>query len=178
MIIEFQGGEVFQKGQYYRNSERFLYIYNSSQLQYPGKRRMRETPQNGKMNRKELAKEMSRRHSMTTEEAKRILELVQTITEEAMERGEEVRLSGFGIFRITDRAARTAYNPNNREPVQAERLVRWCERSGAHCPLLLDYVTKRVSTKDQLNGRTSSSSSGRSVKPSGTRAGSLFMEPS
>ena len=112
MIIEFQGGEVFQKGQYYRNSERFLYIYNSSQLQHPGKRRMRETPQNGKMNRKELAKEMSRRHSMTTEEAKRILELVQTITEEAMERGEEVRLSGFGIFRITDRAARTAYNPN------------------------------------------------------------------
>ena len=107
MIIEFQGGEVFQKGQYYRNSERFLYIYNSSQLQHPGKRRMRETPQNGKMNRKELAKEMSRRHSMTTEEA--------------LERGEEVRLSGFGIFRITDRAARTAYNPNNREPVQVPR---------------------------------------------------------
>lgn len=121
MIIEFQGGEVFQKAQYYRNSERFLYIYNSSQLQHLGKRRMRETPQNGKMNRKELAKEMSRRHSMTTEEAKRILELVQTITEEAMERGEEVRLSGFGIFRITDRAARTAYNPNNREPVQVPR---------------------------------------------------------
>ena len=51
----------------------------------------------------------------------RILELVQTITEEALERGEEVRLSGFGIFRITDRAARTAYNPNNREPVQVPR---------------------------------------------------------
>ena len=97
MIIEFQGGEVFQKGQYYRNSERFLYIYNSSQLQHPGKRRMRETPQNGKMNRKELAKEMSRRHSMTTEEAKRILELVQTITEEAMERGEDFPDSAFSV---------------------------------------------------------------------------------
>lgn len=55
---------------------------------------------------------------MTTEEAKRILELVQTITEEALERGEEVRLSGFGIFRIIDRAARTAHNPNTGEAVQ------------------------------------------------------------
>lgn len=55
---------------------------------------------------------------MTTEEAKRILELVQTITEEALERGEEVRLSGFGIFRIIDRAARTAHNPNTGEAVR------------------------------------------------------------
>ena len=63
------------------------------------------------MNKKDLAKEMSRRHSMTTEEAKRIIELVQTITEEAMVRGEDVRVSGFGVFRIIDRAARTAHNP-------------------------------------------------------------------
>ena len=130
MIIEFQGGEVFQKGQYYRNSERFLYIYNSSQLQHPGKRRMRETPQNGKMNRKELAKEMSRRHSMTTEEAKRILELVQTITEEAMERGEEVRLSGFGIFRITDRAARTVPRRKGIVFKPSSRLAKKVKASG------------------------------------------------
>ena len=73
------------------------------------------------MNKKELAKEMSRRHSMTTEEAKRIIELVQTITEEAMERGEEVRISGFGIFRIIDRAARTAHNPATGAPVEVPR---------------------------------------------------------
>ena len=73
------------------------------------------------MNKKELAMEMSRRHSMTTGEAKRILELVQAITEEALERGEEIRLSGFGIFRITDRAARTAHNPVTGETVAVPR---------------------------------------------------------
>ena len=73
------------------------------------------------MNKKDLAKEMSRRNSMTTEEAKRIIELVQTITEEAIVRGEDVRVSGFGDFRIIDRAARTAHNPVTGEPVEVPR---------------------------------------------------------
>ena len=59
------------------------------------------------MNKKDLAKEMSRRHSMTTEEA--------------MVRGEDVRVSGFGVFRIIDRAARTAHNPVTGEPVEVPR---------------------------------------------------------
>ena len=58
---------------------------------------------------------------MTTEEAKRIIELVQTITEEAIVRGEDVRFSGFGVFRIIDRAARTAHNPVTGEPVEGPR---------------------------------------------------------
>ena len=74
-----------------------------------------------KMNKKELAMEMSRRHSMTTGEAKRILELVQAIMEEVLVKGEEIRISGFGIFRIIDRAARTAHNPVTGEAVEVPR---------------------------------------------------------
>ena len=62
------------------------------------------------MNKKELAKEMSRRHSMTT--------LLQEITEEALERGEEVRVAGFGIFRVINRKPRTAHNPVTGEAVE------------------------------------------------------------
>ena len=58
---------------------------------------------------------------MTTVEAKRIIELIQTITEETLERGEEVRLSRFGIFRITDRAARMSHDPNTGEAVEVPR---------------------------------------------------------
>ena len=70
------------------------------------------------MNKKELAKEMSRRHSMTSEEARRIIDLLQAVTEEALERGEEVRIAGFGIFHIVDRAARRAHNPATGEPLE------------------------------------------------------------
>ena len=70
------------------------------------------------MNKKELAKEMSRRHSMTAVEARRIIDLLQAITEEALERGEEVRISGFGVFRVINRQPRTAHNPMTGEAVE------------------------------------------------------------
>ena len=70
------------------------------------------------MNKKELAKEMSRRHSMTAVEARRIIDLLQAITEEALERGEEVRISGFGVFRVINRQPRTAHNPVTGEAVE------------------------------------------------------------
>lgn len=70
------------------------------------------------MNKKELAKEMSRRHSMTTVEAKRVIDLLQEITEEALERGEEVRVAGFGIFRVIKRQSRTAHNPVTGDAVE------------------------------------------------------------
>lgn len=70
------------------------------------------------MNKKELAKEMSRRHSMTTVEAKKVIDLLQEITEEALERGEEVRVAGLGIFRVINRKPRTAHNPVTGEAVE------------------------------------------------------------
>ena len=71
---------------------------------------------------------------MTTGEAKRILELVQAITEEALERGEEIRLSGFGIFRITDRAARTAHNPVTGETVKDQSQLSTTKLAGLCLP--------------------------------------------
>ena len=51
---------------------------------------------------------------MTAVEARRIIDLLQAITVEALERGEEVRISGFGIFRVINRQPRTAHNPVRR----------------------------------------------------------------
>ncbi len=40
---------------------------------------------------------------------------------EALEAGDSVELRGFGSFRVTERAARTARNPQTDEPVQVPR---------------------------------------------------------
>ena len=55
---------------------------------------------------------------MTTVEAKKVIDLLQEITEEALERGEEVRVAGFGIFRVIKRQSRTAHNPVTGDAVE------------------------------------------------------------
>ena len=62
---------------------------------------------------KRLADEMHISQSKATQMVNTILD---TITE-ALSRGEEVRLTGFGTFRVAERAARTGRNPRTGEPI-------------------------------------------------------------
>ena len=97
--------------------EKIIDIYNRQKTRSVLGKEDAVVPQKD-MNKKELAKEMSRRHSMTTVEAKKVIDLLQEITEEALERGEEVRVAGFGIFRVINRKPRTAHNPVTGEAVE------------------------------------------------------------
>jgi nucleoid DNA-binding protein len=97
--------------------EKIIDIYNRQKTRSVLGKEDAVVPQKD-MNKKELAKEMSRRHSMTTVEAKKVIDLLQEITEEALERGEEVRVAGFGIFRVIIRKPRTAHNPVTGEAVE------------------------------------------------------------
>lgn len=70
--------------------EKIIDIYNRQKTRSVLGKEDAVVPQKD-MNKKELAKEMSRRHSMKTVEAKKVIDLLQEITEEALERGEERR---------------------------------------------------------------------------------------
>jgi nucleoid DNA-binding protein len=97
--------------------EKIIDIYNRQKTRLVLGKEDAVVPQKD-MNKKELAKEMSRRHSMTTVEAKKVIDLLQEITEEALERGEEVRVAGFGTFRVINMQPRTAHNPVTGEAVE------------------------------------------------------------
>ena len=60
--------------------------------------------------------------SAKTEQSKKDVELViDTMVEEitkAMQAGNKVTLTGFGTFRISDRAARIGINPQTKESIQ------------------------------------------------------------
>ena len=97
--------------------EKIIDIYNRQKTRSVLGKEDAVVPQKD-MNKKELAKEMSRRHSMTTVEAKRVIDLLQEITEEALERVEEERIAGFGIFRVIKGKPRTAHKPVTGDAVE------------------------------------------------------------
>ena len=56
-------------------------------------------------------------HASLTNAGKAVEALVGTITE-ALKRGDEVRIAGFGTFETRERAARTGRNPQTGEEIQ------------------------------------------------------------
>lgn len=53
----------------------------------------------------------------TKAEAERVVDLVFNSITDALKRGEEVSIAGFGIFAVKERAARQARNPRTGETV-------------------------------------------------------------
>ena len=70
------------------------------------------------MNKGELVNAMAERIGVSRAQAGEALDAaIETITE-ALKRGEEVKIVGFGTFVVTDRAAGEARNPRTGERVQ------------------------------------------------------------
>ena len=78
---------------------------------------------------------------LTASQAKNAVESVFETLKETLERGEHVKLSGFGIFRIRDKSTRLGRNPKTGETMEiaARRVVTF-----KASPLL----------KDKMNGKT------------------------
>jgi DNA-binding protein HU-beta len=69
------------------------------------------------VNRKDLIARLASEHSLTTACATRFVDHVFEIIEDALVRGEDVRLYGFGNFSVQTKAARVARNMRTGEPV-------------------------------------------------------------
>ena len=66
----------------------------------------------------DLTARVGREAGLSQAQARKAVDTVLCVIGEELARGEEVRLTGFGTFRTRETAARTAFNPRTREPVQ------------------------------------------------------------
>jgi DNA-binding protein HU-beta len=70
------------------------------------------------MNNAELADRIATSHEMSKAEARRLVDAVLAAIVDAAKGGDEVALSGFGRFKVTERAARQGRNPQTGESIE------------------------------------------------------------
>ena len=70
------------------------------------------------MNRTELVGEVSELAGLTKNQAEKGLEAFEYVIKSALRRNETVRITGFGTFKVRDRAARRGRNPQTGAPVK------------------------------------------------------------
>ena len=84
------------------------------------------------MTKSELVDQVADRAGMTKQDAARALEAVVATVEDALRRGSDVTISGFGKFHVGERGARLGVNPRTGERIQIEasRVPRFTAGSG------------------------------------------------
>ncbi len=84
------------------------------------------------MTKSELVDQVADRAQLTKQDAARAIDAVFTTVEDALRRGSEVSLSGFGKFHVGERGAREGVNPRTGERMQiaASRVPRFSAGSG------------------------------------------------
>ena len=84
------------------------------------------------MTKSELVDQVADRAGMTKQDAARALEAVVATVEDALRRGSDVTISGFGKFHVGERGARLGVNPRTGERIQiaASRVPRFTAGSG------------------------------------------------
>jgi len=70
------------------------------------------------VNKDELARDVAAKSGLEVGQAKRALEATLSSIEEQMGEGNEVRLTGFGKFSVSERSARVGRNPRTGESMQ------------------------------------------------------------
>src|SRR5271156_4160947 len=80
----------------------------------------------------ELVDQVADRAELTKQDAARAVEAVLATVEDALRRGSEVTVSGFGKFHVSERGARMGVNPRTGERIQiaASRVPRFTAGSG------------------------------------------------
>jgi DNA-binding protein HU-beta len=80
----------------------------------------------------ELVDQVADRADMTKQAATRAVDAVLASVEDALRRGSEVTMSGFGKFHVSERGARTGVNPRTGERIRipASRVPRFTAGSG------------------------------------------------
>ncbi|PNR92441.1 HU family DNA-binding protein [Petrotoga sp. 9PWA.NaAc.5.4] len=70
------------------------------------------------MNKKELVDAFAKKASVTKKEAETYVDAFVEVVSEALSKGEEVKLVGFGTFKVQERAARKGVNPQTGKPLK------------------------------------------------------------
>jgi DNA-binding protein HU-beta len=80
----------------------------------------------------ELVEQVADRAELTKTDASRAVDAVIATVEDALRRGSEVTVSGFGKFHVSERGARAGVNPRTGERIQiaASRVPRFTAGSG------------------------------------------------
>jgi len=68
--------------------------------------------------RQELTKRIAQKTKLSQKQAADVLEATLETIREALESGNEVRLVGFGSFKVRKSAARRGVNPRDRQPIE------------------------------------------------------------
>ena len=68
--------------------------------------------------RQELTKRIASQADLTQKKAGEVLEAALDTIREALQNGQEVRLVGFGSFKVRRSAARKGVNPRDRKPIE------------------------------------------------------------
>ena len=89
------------------------------------------------MNKQDLIGQVADRAGLQKPEAARAVETVLEVITDALRRGDEVRLVGFGNFVVTRRKASVGRNPRTGEPLQIDSVAQPKFRAGK---LLKDAV--------------------------------------
>ena len=71
---------------------------------------------NGALTRADLAEAVHTEVGLTRQDCADLVERTLEIIAEALQRGEAVKLSGFGVFQVRDKRARMGRNPKTGEP--------------------------------------------------------------
>lgn len=77
--------------------------------------------------RQELSKRIAKQAKLSQKQASEVLEATLDAIREALQDGDEVRLVGFGSFKVRQSAARKGVNPRDRQPIEvpAKERVRF-----------------------------------------------------
>jgi DNA-binding protein HU-beta len=77
--------------------------------------------------RQELTRRIASEAKLTQKQASQVLETTLDTIREALQHGNEVRLVGFGSFKVRTSAARKGVNPRDRQPIEvpAKERVRF-----------------------------------------------------
>src|SRR5438270_7047027 len=80
----------------------------------------------------ELVEQVADRASLTRQDAARAVDAMIATVEDALRRGSEVSVSGFGKFHVSQRGARAGVNPRTGERIQiaASKVPRFTAGSG------------------------------------------------
>ena len=84
------------------------------------------------MTKSELVDQVADRAGLNKVEAGRAVDAVLATVEDALRRGRDVTVAGFGKFKVSERAARVGVNPRTGERMQiaASRVPRFTAGSG------------------------------------------------
>ena len=70
----------------------------------------------GTVTRADLAEAVHREVGLSRQDCAELVERTLELVVEALQRGDEVKLSGFGVFQVRDKRARVGRNPKTGEP--------------------------------------------------------------